>query len=66
MLKARSVTMMQGSQAEVETLLGNYQEVEGFIMPFNSEQRMGGQTIITIMIEEVKVNEEVDDAIFSK
>ncbi len=66
MLKARSVTMMQGSQAEVETLLGNYQEVEGFIMPFNSEQRMGGQTIITIMIEEVKVNEEVDDAVFSK
>ena len=35
-------------------------------MPFNTEQQMGGQTMITIMVEEVKVNEEVDDSIFSK
>ena len=65
-LKARSKTMMQGSEIEIETLLSNYQEVDGFIMPFNSEQQMNGQTMITIMIDDVKVNQEVDDAIFSK
>ena len=65
-LKARAKTMMQGSEIETVTLLGNYQEVEGFVMPFNTEQQMGGQTMLTIMVEEVKVNEEVDDSIFSK
>lgn len=65
-LKARSKTMMQGSEIETETLLSNYQEVEGFVMPFNTEQQMNGQTMITIMIEDVQVNQEVDDAIFSK
>lgn len=65
-LKGRSKTMMQGSEIETETLLSNYQEVEGFVMPFNTEQQMNGQTMITIMIEDVQVNQEVDDATFSK
>ncbi len=65
-LKVKSKTIMNGSEVETEGLLSNFQEIEGYIMPLTSEQRMGGQTMITIMMEEVKFNVELDDAIFSK
>ena len=65
-IKIKSKTIMNGSEIEAEALLSNYQDVEGYIMPFTTEQRVGGQTAMTIMIEEVKVNVELDDAMFSK
>ena len=65
-LKVKSKTMSMGSEVEVESLLSNYQDVEGYIMPFTTEQKFGGQTAMTLMFEEVKFNIEVDDAIFSK
>jgi outer membrane lipoprotein-sorting protein len=64
--KVKSVIMAQGSEVEVDILLSNYQDVNGYIMPFTTEQSMNGQTVITIMIEEVEVDKEFDDAIFSK
>jgi outer membrane lipoprotein-sorting protein len=64
--KLVSKVMMQGSEMEVEVFMSNFQEVGGYIMPYTVEQRMNGQTILTIMIEEVKVDEEFEDAVFSK
>lgn len=64
--KMRSIVMMEGSETEVEVLMSNFQEVNGYIMPFTMEQRMNGQTIITIMIENVEVDKEFEDAVFSK
>lgn len=64
--KMKSIVMMEGSETEVEVILSNYQEVNGFIMPFSMEQRMNGQTVITIMIDNVEVDKEFEDAIFSK
>lgn len=65
-LKTKSKTMMQGSEVETEAFLSNYQEMEGYIMPFTTEQRMNGQTMLVINIEDVKVNEDIDDAVFVK
>lgn len=65
-LKIKSKTIMNGSEVETEGLLSNYQEVGGSVMPYTTEQRMGGQTVMTIVMEEVKLNVELDDAIFSK
>jgi outer membrane lipoprotein-sorting protein len=65
-VKMVSKTMSMGSEVEVEALLSNYQEVEGYIMPFTTEQKYGGQTAMTLMFEEVKFDVEVDNAIFSK
>ena len=62
----KSIVISQGSEIETESLISNYQDVNGYIMPFTQEQRMGGQTIITIMIEEVNVDEAFEDSIFSK
>lgn len=64
--KMKSIVMMEGSETEVEVILSNYQEVNGFIMPFSMEQRMNGQTVITIMIDNVEVDKEFEDAFFSK
>ncbi len=65
-LKIKSIIMMNGSEMEAETLLSNYQDVGGYITPFTTEQRIGGQTTMTLMLDEVTYNVEVDDAIFTK
>lgn len=65
-LKIKSKTIMNDSEVEAEALFSNYQEVEGYIMPFTIEQRYAGQTAMTIMMDEVKINMELDDTIFSK
>ena len=65
-LKMKTKTMSMGSEVEVEAIMSNYQDVEGYIMPFTTEQKYGGQTAMSLMLDEVKVNIEADDAIFSK
>ena len=65
-LKIKSKTIVNGSETEAEALLSNYQEVDGYVMAFTIEQKYGGQTAMTIMMDEVKADVEVDDSIFSK
>ncbi|MFH0759489.1 MAG: outer membrane lipoprotein-sorting protein [Bacteroidota bacterium] len=65
-VKVKSRTMMQGSEIETESILSNYREVDGILMPFTTEQKYGGQTAMTLMFEEVKFDVEVDDSIFTK
>jgi len=64
--KMKSKVIAQGSEMEVDVFLSNYQDVNGYIMPFTTEQSMNGQTMISIMIDKVEVDKEFDDAIFSK
>ena len=65
-LKIKSKTMMNGSETEAEALLSNYQEVDGYVMAFTIEQIYGGQSAMTIMMDKVETNVDVDDSIFSK
>ena len=65
-LKIKSKTIVNGSETEAEALLSNYQDVDGYLMAFTIEQKYGGQTAMTIMMDEVETNVEVDDSIFSK
>ena len=65
-LKVKSKVMMGGSEVETETLLSNYQDVDGYVMPFTTEQRYAGQTAMTIMFDKAEFDVDVDDAIFSK
>ena len=65
-LKIKSKTIVNGSETEAEALLSNYQEVDGYVMAFTIEQKFGGQSAMTIMMDEVKANVEVDDSMFSK
>ena len=63
--KVVSRVMANGMEMEVEVLLSDYRDVEGYMMPFNTLQKVGGQTNMNLTFDEVKVNLEVDDSIFS-
>ncbi|MEN8202071.1 MAG: hypothetical protein ABFS28_05695 [Bacteroidota bacterium] len=65
-LKVKSKVIMNGSEIEVEALMSNYQEVDGYLGAFTTEQRYNGQTGLTIQLSEIKYDVEVDDAIFVK
>jgi outer membrane lipoprotein-sorting protein len=65
-LKIITKTMVNGSEVEVEVLMSNFQEVNGYVSAFTTEQRFDGQTGMTINIETLKFDEEVDDKIFVK
>ena len=65
-LKVKTKTIVNGSEVEVEALMSNFQEVNGYVTAFTTEQRFDGQPGMTINIEEINYNEEVDDKIFVK
>lgn len=63
-LKSVSKTNVQGVETEAETYFSNYKEVEGIYIPFEIETKVNGQTMITMVFDEIKYGEEVDDSIF--
>lgn len=65
-VKLKTKTIVNGSEMEVEALMSNYQDVDGYLVPFTLEQKIAGQAIFSMMLEEVKLDVEIDDAIFSK
>jgi outer membrane lipoprotein-sorting protein len=50
----------------VEQYLSDYQEVDGYMMPFYLETKIAGQMGQQIRIKEVHINPELDLAIFSR
>jgi outer membrane lipoprotein-sorting protein len=63
--KVKTTTESYGTPMEVETLLSNYQDVDGYMMPFKIEQMVGGQVAATIEMESVETNVELDDSMFT-
>jgi len=50
----------------VEQYVSDYQEVEGFMIPFYLETKIGGQTGQKITINKVEINPEIEVSIFSR
>ena len=48
-----------------ESVMSDYKEVEGMMMPHTIEQKAGGQTQATIKIEKIEINPKLDKAIFA-
>ncbi len=65
-LKLVSKTIINGSETEIETHMSNYQEVEGYVLPFTQEQTFDGQPGLSMNFEKVSFNDEIDDGIFKK
>ncbi len=57
---------VNGQETELVALMSNFQDVDGYLMPFTTEQSFDGQAGMTLQFEEVKFNEDIDDAIFLK
>jgi len=56
---------MQGVEVDAATVLGDYKEVEGILLPHSMEISMGGPTMQTIMINKVELNIDIPDDRFA-
>ena len=50
--------------AEIETYMSDYQEIDGLIMPYYIETKMGGQTLQKITMDTVQLNFTVENSLF--
>lgn len=50
--------------ATAQTVMSDYQEVEGVYMPFTVTEKLNGQVSIEMIYKEVKFNLDVDESIF--
>jgi hypothetical protein len=66
LIKSKATINYQGSTIEAETYYGNYNAVDGMIMPFSIESKVNGQTQSQIIIEEYLFDVPVNDSIFEK
>jgi outer membrane lipoprotein-sorting protein len=48
-----------------ESVMGDYKEVDGMMMPHSIEEKVGGQTQAVIKIEKIEINPKIDKAIFA-
>lgn len=63
-LKSTSKIKVQGNEMESETFFGNYKQMNGMAFPYSLETKIGGQVVSQIVIDEVRLNPEIDDAEF--
>lgn len=49
----------------IESYMSDYQEVNGLYFPFAIEQKMNGQTGVSIVVDKIELNTTIDDAIFA-
>jgi hypothetical protein len=63
-LKIVALIKREGAEQQVDTYLGDYQTVDGFVIPFSIENRVKDQTITQIALEKAEFNIEVDDSLF--
>jgi hypothetical protein len=55
-----------GNLVEGETILGDYRKIHGVSVPFRTEVRYDGQTLMTNIIDSVGFDMEIDEHFFSK
>jgi len=58
--------MVNGQENEIVDLMSDFQDVDGYLMPFTHKQSFDGQMGMSMIYEDVKFNEDIDDAIFLK
>jgi outer membrane lipoprotein-sorting protein len=63
-VKTISKRKMMGQEMEAENYPGNYKSVEGLMMPFSAETKVGGRSLMQMQIEKIDINPPVDEAIF--
>lgn len=63
-IKSIGKRKQMGQEMEVETTSGNYKSVDGVMMPFSMEQKVGGKSMFSVAVEKHEVNGPADDAQF--
>jgi hypothetical protein len=49
----------------LDTYLSDYEEVEGLVIPMFMEQKVNGQTMMSMTFENITVDPEIEDDFFS-
>ena len=56
---------VEGNEMLTRTVMSDFQEVDGLVMPYSLETRMGGNVVSQLMFNTVVLNQDVDDAVFA-
>ena len=66
-IELKSTTYIKRGESEVlvESVFGDYQEVDGIMFPFSLESKMDGTTAMTLIFESYTLNEEMPDELFT-
>jgi outer membrane lipoprotein-sorting protein len=54
-----------GKDQAVESLMSDYQEVNGLYFPFTVSQKVGGQVVFSMTMEKIEMNVAIDDKEFA-
>ncbi|MDX1667425.1 MAG: hypothetical protein R3350_09360 [Saprospiraceae bacterium] len=60
-----AITTGPAKGQEAETFLSDYQEIDGLMMPYFIETKVGGQTIQKMTIDTIVLNETFEEAFFA-
>jgi outer membrane lipoprotein-sorting protein len=63
-LKMRTKVNQMGQDVEVESVPGNFKKVNGVLMSYTSDQRVGGRSMMNFTLETIEANTPLDDALF--
>lgn len=63
-----STTIMegQGKGSVVDSYMSEYDEVDGVILPFSTETKIDGQTLMKMTVQKITTNTELEPNLFSK
>jgi outer membrane lipoprotein-sorting protein len=55
----------EGQPFDTDVDLGDYKEVDGIMLPHSYEVKMGGQTMSSMIFENIELNADVNDSLFA-
>lgn len=66
LLRYNTKIKVMGNETEADTYFSNYMQVEGMAVPGKIETKMNGQLAMTIVVDKVDFNIELNDNLFEK
>ena len=65
-LRLNTKMLVMGNENESDTYLSNYMMVDGIAVPGKIDTKMKGQLVMTLVVDKVELNTDLDDALFEK
>lgn len=66
MLRSNTKMLLMGNESESDTYFSNYMMVDGIAVPGKIETKMKGQVVMTLVVDKVELNIDLDDTLFEK
>lgn len=66
MIRSNTKIKVMGNETEADTYYSNYMQVEGMAVAAKIETKMNGQLTMSMVVDKVEINVELDNALFEK